>query len=342
MSLRRDLADCFCRTLSALLPPALQTWGQAIRCETAAMQDDGEALLFAVGGFCGLMPRVIACHLARPAASLAAAVMLGLAYMAMAGAPTRAMGTNLGALIIGLAMMATIRHNKADDLPRSGGMTVAMAALLLATALLGQEVNGASRWIRVGGLALQPGLVLLPAMILAFVRSPGAQATTGMLLAALALAIMPDRANAAMLSASLTVAAIMRPAPHVLIVLGGSLAAFVVTMIRADMLPAAPFVDGLLLTSWHVHLLAGFAVLGGAVLLLVPALTGWRRDVEGRMNHAVFGTIWLTGLVTATCGNVATPVVGYGGSAILGYALSLAMLARPIARAPRMSPAKVA
>ena len=40
----------------------------------------------------------------------------------------------------------------------------------------------------------------------------------------------------------------------------------------------------------------------------------------------VFGGVWCTALAAAALGNYPTPLVGYGGSAILGYCVSVAML----------------
>ena len=40
----------------------------------------------------------------------------------------------------------------------------------------------------------------------------------------------------------------------------------------------------------------------------------------------MFGVTWLGMVVAAALGNYPTPVVGYGGSAILGYALSLSLM----------------
>jgi hypothetical protein len=43
----------------------------------------------------------------------------------------------------------------------------------------------------------------------------------------------------------------------------------------------------------------------------------------------VFGTIWFSAVAAAALGNYPTPLVGYGGSAIVGYLFSVAMLPRP-------------
>ena len=42
--------------------------------------------------------------------------------------------------------------------------------------------------------------------------------------------------------------------------------------------------------------------------------------------HVAFGIVWSGIMVAAALGNYPTPLVGYGGSAVLGYLLSLAAL----------------
>ncbi|MGZ8361136.1 MAG: hypothetical protein ACXWUX_11510, partial [Allosphingosinicella sp.] len=81
-----------------------------------------------------------------------------------------------------------------------------------------------------------------------------------------------------------------------------------------------------LFTAFDLHLLAGAAVLAGALLLLVPSIAGWRGDPAFGPASLVFGAVWLGCLAAAALGNYPTPVVGYGGSFILGYLLSLSCL----------------
>ncbi len=202
---------------------------------------------------------------------------------------------------------------------------VGLGALLLATALFGVSVDGASRWVRVGGLSLQICLVVMPAMLVAFARRRTLLPTIGVMLAAVALALQPDRAMAGVLAAALVALAICRPDRWVFLSLAAAVTSFAVTLIRPDSLPAVPYVDGILHTSFQVHALAGIAVLFGSLLLIIPAFAGLWGDPENREVHAVFGTIWLGMVAAAAIGNYPTPLVGYGGSAILGYALSLSM-----------------
>jgi len=254
-----------------------------------------------------------------------AATGLGLLYMSAAGAPTIHLVVNALSLVMGLALLAVIpSHAVASRF--SGGVVVLLGSMLLATALFGVSVEGAARWIRLGGLSLQTSLVVLPAMLVSFARSRGPFSTVGMILAAGALAVQPDRAMAGVLVAALAVLAMYRRDRWVASTLPVAVVGFTIAVIRPDSLPAVPYVDQILYTSFEVHVLAGIAVVGGALLLTVPAIAGQWFDPQNREVHAVFGTVWLGMVVAAALGNYPTPLVGYGGSAILGYALSLSFL----------------
>lgn len=342
-SLRRSLANLACRTLQATLPPSLQSWGWAIRYETAGISDDTTALLFALNSLCGLFPRAIAAQLLHPVVALfgdaamrrpralgilcaTGAVLLGLVYMAAAGAPIRYLGINIGALVIGLTMLAVLGRTATAERCSADAAIIAMASALLATALLGVEVEGAVRWVHIGGLSVQPSLVLLPMMLVLFARTRSTPGTVGIIAAALAMALQPDRAMAGMLALCLATLAAIRRDLHVVTALAASVIGFALTLVRADRLPAVPYVDQILYSSFDVHAVVGLAVLSGSALLLVPAIAGWRRDPDNRETYSTFGAIWLVVILAAALGNYPTPVVGYGGSAIIGYALSLLAL----------------
>ncbi len=330
----------------------------AIRCEAASIPDDTKALLFTLDSLCGLMPRAVASHLLQPFASLTGAgapfskgstamhildatmrrpralgiacvigaVVLGVVYLAIAGAPMRYLGINAGALVIGLTMLALLGRTVAAGQRWTGGAIIVMAGALLATALLGSEAEGAARWVFLGGLAIQPSLILLPVMIVAFCRTRSVLATGGIVAAAAAMALQPDRAMTRMLVLCLTTLLVIRRDRHVVMALAASIAGFGATLARADTLPAVPYVDQILYSSFDIHVGAGLAVLGGSVLLLVPAIAGWNRDVENRATYAAFGAVWFAAIMAAALGNYPTPIVGYGGSAIIGYAFSLLAL----------------
>jgi hypothetical protein len=177
---------------------------------------------------------------------------------------------------------------------------------------------------------VQLSLVLLPAMLVAFARRRDTLSTLGVIVGAVALALQPDRAMAGVLAAALAVLAVRRPDRWVVSALGFAAAGFAVTLLRPDTLPAVPYVDRILRTAFEVHPLAGLAVVGGALLLAVPAIAGRKLHSRNGDSCSVFGMVWLAVVLAAALGNYPTPLVGYGGSAVLGYLLSLAFLPDPV------------
>ena len=250
---------------------------------------------------------------------------LGMLYMALAGAPAIYPAVNGLALVMGLAAVG-LAWSAGQDRHLPGEVVLFLGVVLLGTALFGLRVEGAARWVRVGGLSVQVSLIVLPAMLVSFARHRDRYSTLGVVLAALALAVQPDRAMAGILASAVAVLAVSTRDPRVLPALGSAATGFVATLLRPDNLPAAPYVDQVLYTSFDVGILAGLAVTGGALLLLVPAVLGWRYDPDHREVYATFGVIWLGAVVAAALGNYPTPLVGYGGSAVLGYSLSLALI----------------
>lgn len=340
---QRRGADLACRVAVRLLPQRLRTWGLAVRQEAAAVPDDREALRFALAGIRGLVgcamadvldfagervamtidrnalqsPRVVGVVCAI------GAVMLGLAYLQMAGAPTRYLAINGAALALGLVLAAMMALFVPTHGRGAGAAVLTMALGLLVTALIGDQVDGAARWVKLGPLAVQPSLIVLPWMILSFARERSAMGLAGMIAAAAAMAIQPDRAMAGMLVAGLAGLVAMRRDRAGFVALIASVAAFGVTLVRGDTLPPAPFVDRILISAFDVHAAAGLAVVGGSALLVVPALVQWRGNRE---VQSAFAGVWLAVIAAAALGNYPTPLVGFGGSAILGYLLSLSLL----------------
>ncbi|MFM9864950.1 MAG: hypothetical protein ACKVRO_15225 [Micropepsaceae bacterium] len=260
------------------------------------------------------------------------AVGLGLVYMMIAGAPAAYLMINAGACVLGLLILVMLDHLGPALRRQSGAATLVLSLALLATALLGDRVEGAARWIDLGVLTVQPSLVLLPVMIAGFAGSRDALSTAGVLVAAIALAIQPDRAMSAMLVSGLAALTVFRRDRLTVTALIGSAIGFAATLAQADTLPAMPFVEQIFYTSFDVSVIAGLAVLGGAILLLVPAIAGWVYDAGNRQTYCVFGAIWLAAIAAAAAGNYPTPVAGYSGGAVLGYVLSLTML--PSANTP--------
>lgn len=329
----RRLSLLIVRFAARLLPAPLRNWGRAMEAEAGAIGGALPALGFALGCLgCAVREashyyggeRMMHFWIGRPrrlaALCAIAATLLGIAWMAMAGAPPRYLAVNGAALLLGLLAVAAL--GRVGDIGR-GIVNLMLAILLLLTAFAGVSADGITRWVPVGGVLLQPGLVLLPILALRFARTRDSLSTLAILIAALALALQPDRAMAGTLAAAMAVLALFRKDRNGLIALAAAGAGFAVTLLRADPSLAVPYVDQIFFSAFALHPLAGLAVAAGAALLLLPAAIGLARAAGTREAHALFGTVWFAVILAALLGNYPTPVVGYGGSAILGYLVSL-------------------
>lgn len=250
------------------------------------------------------------------------ATAIGIAYLALAGAPPRTLAVQALAAVIGWLLYAAAGRG----MPSPRNATMVTAAALLATALLGTQLDGVARWVKLGPLLVEPSLILLPVAAVALARSRGALPVFSIVVAATALALQPDRAMAGSLLAATAVLAAIRRERATFAMLAAATGAFAVTLARGDTLAPQPFVEGVLAASWGASVLAGCLVSMGLALLLAPALLGLRLGGDEEAAHFVFGAVWLAIVAASALGAYPTPVVGAGGSAIAGYFLSLAAL----------------
>ena len=256
----------------------------------------------------------------------AGAVTLGLAYMLAAAAPSRYLLVNGAALVIGATAWLVLARPASPRPARAGTAVLALAVPILLTALFGVAADGASRWVSAGPLSLQVSLIVLPVLIILYARGPDAMGTAGMVVAALALAAQPDRAMAGVLLLALVALLCAAPSHYAIAATAAAMLAFGWTLLTPDTLPASPFVDQVFYTGFDVHPLAGVAVVIGAVAVLLPAVLGIGRGGGERPALLAFGGCWLGVVIAAALDNYPTPLVGYGGSAVLGYLLSAALL----------------
>ncbi len=259
-------------------------------------------------------------------ACLVGSLLLGFTYFFSAGAPVRFVAINLAAFVLGVSIVWAFKR------PRLLGHSVGtfvmplMAMALLATALLGQEAHGVSRWIVMGPLLLQPSFIFLPLMLVRFSKKPETVSTAALLVAALAIALQPDRGMAGVMVFALVTQALLSANRFVLVALAGSAVAFVATLAQPDDLPAVLHVEHVLWSSFDVHPLIGTAVVCGLALLLVPGVLGVWREGADRNTCLAFAGAWFALIMAAALGNYPTPIVGYSGAAVLGYALSAGCL----------------
>ena len=349
---RRWLASALLGWVARVVPSNRLDWVRAMSVELSEIRSDSEALKFALG--CMWAAIVIpeqaeTDHLpyqanrvdnrANPftrnprATGLACgliSVALGLAYLKIADAPFHYIIVNLCATVIGVGCFIATNNFAKHHAQVSPLVWLGSAALLVGTASFGLHVEGASRWLGVGSVMLQPSLILVPVMLVAYSQRRSLVAAVSIVIVAIALALQPDRAMAAVLASGAILLAVKVRDRRASTVALCAMAGLGVTMYRADTLPAVPHVDRILLTAFDVNVATGCAVILGAGLLLLPALLARSSNSDDTDAYAVFGAVWVTIVTAAAIGNYPTPVVGYGGSAIVGYFLSIAFLPNPL------------
>lgn len=252
-----------------------------------------------------------------------AATALGFVYMVMGGAPGPYLAINGGAFAFGLVALAILALADRRGHLAAGPVTLSAGLILLATSLWGVTAGEVTRWLALGPLMIQPGLMVVPLVAVLFARSRGALSLMGIALAALALALQPDRGMAGALAAAMAVLAVIRPDRAAVTAAAAGGLGFGATMVQPDRSPAMPFVDRIIYSSFDVHPLASAAVVLGLAVLVLPALAAVRAHTAERPVYLVFGAVWAGIIVAAALGNHPTPLVGYGGSAVVGYLLSL-------------------
>ena len=254
-------------------------------------------------------------------------VALGAAYMHAAGAPAYYLLVNFSALAVGLIAAPFVMSARALNQQVVGAFIVAVGLVLLATAIVGHRVDGASRWVRIAGISFQPSLILLPVVMVLVARKRHWLSSIGLLLASAALALQPDRAVAGALTAGLAVQWLYRRDAWVTLSVAVAGCGFVATLIRDDHVPPVPFVEHVVQSAFAFDAWYGLAIVA-LVIPLVPAIVGVVTQTMDVAECAVFGTTWFALIVFAVGGNYPTPLAGYGTSGILGYCLSSALLAR--------------
>ncbi len=352
---RNQPAIAIARLSTRILPPTMQQWGFAMRYEVEAIERADRATMFALGCLGFALHQALIFYVLRPLQLMAGsgvhvgqeaiimnirndlfqypkrmtalcaitATGLGLVYMNAAGAPPAYLAMNVSALVIGFLLAGIAALCARSARLSAGAICLILAVFLLLTSLFGVTAGGATRWIALGGLSVQPSLLILPVMAICFARSRDMYSTVGVAIASLALAMQPDRGMSGTLAAGMLVLALLRPERNAMIAAGAAISGFVASMLQADVQPAMPYVDQILYSSFDVHPLAGMAVLAGAALMILPSIIGGLYDIDRVEAYAVFGIVWLAVIVAAALGNYPTPLVGYGGSAIIGYVVSL-------------------
>jgi hypothetical protein len=329
------------RATAHLLGERQAAWARAMQAEVQACGDESEALVFAWGCFRAAVVHAVTAGLSGSAQAHAAgvwacsiAVLLGCAFMHSAGAPPHYAWMNLLSLAVAVAAFRLLPLRRLqDDETLRAMLCCALGALLLAAGL-GPASAGGSAWLRLGQIQLNLPWLLLPALLVASDVGEKAAARGlalgGLAMACGALVLLADAVLAALVAAVLGLRA-WGGRSRTLALLAAATGAMSLHLVGEWQVPEAlPFVDRVLQRGFEQNLSVGLALALLQVLPLWPAL----RHRQARRHGLVWGLLALLSLP----GWLPSPLVGHGGSFIVGYLLSLALLPGGNARRARPRP----
>jgi hypothetical protein len=257
-------------------------------------------------------------HRWRLTLPLAVPALGGLAYLYTFEAPARLIAVNAGALA---AAVLWVRFGRApsDTNPRLALAGLAALALLLPN-MIGPVVGGVTRWFPAGPVALQSGPLLLPFIVVLVARAPRAAGAGVLALAALGLVGQPDAAGLAALGCASGVLAAERRGKAYAAVALGALVLAIGTIGRGTLEPQV-FTEGVLAQVWPSVPLTALA-LGALLFLAAPALL-LRGPHIPRAEALALAALLVTLGAIACLAPFPFPLIGYGASPILGFALAL-------------------
>jgi hypothetical protein len=265
-------------------------------------------------------------HRAFALTAAAAAVSAGCLLLLLFGAPLRMPVMNFAALLIGLTALLALRA-AAVLLPRPiywDWVLLGTSLLVPLTALFGVETDGVARWMVIAGLTTQPALTIVPPLAIAFAIRPSPVRAAAIGCAAVGVAMQPDSAAAAMLAlGSLAAVAGRKPTLAASTAAAAAAGALFIAWWTSPLLPPVAFVEQVLPTALGLGVITSFVAAVGLALVFLPALTS---DPCATQTRFAFAGVWLGAVLAALAGSYPTPILGFGGSAILGYVLSVGLL----------------
>lgn len=354
----RRVAQLVCRFLRLILPTPMRAWASAILHEAESLSDEKEALRFALGAAFDLMPRAIlwrlvaalesvlsAEALARHISSLSepcgrlvlrprlvgaicatGAVGLGLLHATTAGSPWKHASLNVVALSVGLSAVFFCSRSFFAKFLTPRVIVVTLSIALAVSTFLWNAGDGAARWASLAGWWIQPSAILLPLVIVVFSRCQSAITVACVSVVALAIALQGDLAMAAAIAFGLATLFLYSKGFWAGLALSVSVLSLTLTFVRPAPVEPASHVDQALLSSFSLSPIVGVLVLIALFLLFVPSLIALYFDRSNKDLYMSFIAVWLTLVIFSVLAKDPTPVVGFGGSAIIGYVISLLAL----------------
>lgn len=255
-----------------------------------------------------------------------AVIAAGLGFTANAGAPPALVMAQGAVGLVALVIGALVERLAPDPGSRGAVIAVVVALMSLAATFFDPGLEGVHRWISLGPVAIQPAAIALPIIVwFAASRPEGWLGAAVMIAGAVLCAAQPDSQASGALVAATGVLVLLAPRRLTwLVALGIGVIGWIVSTSAPPLAPVA-YVEGVLRAAWSAGPLLGLLVV--LALVAVPAtflIVG--RGRQDRLGGAMMA-LWLVFCSYSLTGLYPTPVIGFGLSWVLGFGISLGLVA---------------
>jgi hypothetical protein len=260
-------------------------------------------------------------------AGLAGATLGGLAFMELGGAPPHYPAVNAAALGLGGGVFLLVSRAGGNGIGRGPALAIVMLSLVLfGASLAGPEVDGVHRWLRIGPLSLHAGMLVMPTLAVLLPRCDSRIAFSAVSISAVLAAIQPDTASA-LAVAALAAGAFLgaRNRWNLAAALVATIG-FGVTCLQRGDLQTVRFVESVVRDAVAMHPLVGSALAALAILAIGAPMRAMPVAREFRAAHFAWAGCLSGYFLASLIGPYPTPLIGYGASPIIGFAIGLALL----------------
>ena len=253
-------------------------------------------------------------------------VVVGLMAMSVAGAPRSLVLAQGGVGLVALVLAAA--GSRWGFRPgAAGARIVCVAALLLMAAPLAFDgIDGVQRWVALGPLQIQPAAIALP-LVVAYVAQERVQwlAVPALMAAGVIGALQPDgQVLQGIIAVALCMALLVRGGVFWWSAVGLSTLLGLAAALGPSLDPV-PYVEEVLPRAFEANWLLGVAA---AVALAAVPLLILTSSLRRSATSIALAALWAGLIATGLSGAYPTPVLGYGLSWVVGFALSLGLASR--------------
>lgn len=257
----------------------------------------------------------------EPVAIGAFAVVAGVFAMMGAGAATFHLVIQAATGVLGLSLVLA-SSGPAKDTSERLPLLVGLGGLaVMAATFLHPGVDGVHRWFGLGPVLIQPAALSLPLIVWAAWRRNDPAGAITIFGAAALCALQPD--GQAALGLAVAALLLCRRGPIWWAAAAAAAGSALWAWTRPEILAPVAYVEGVLTSALDDGL-----AMGGVTLLALVAVPGAIFLADRRGLGLILAALWSGFALASLSGRFPTPVIGFGLSWVVGWALSLGLARR--------------